>query len=338
MKFICILIICILFSISFIIAETIKLKVNILTANIRELPSKNSKIIMHVPKDTVLEASDKIDEWYVVAIPGKLAENGFISDKTVSVIGSETKPESTIVAKPKTQKPEIVKEYKKERKQETQEITYAEHRKKFRIYALGGYTMKNKTFTDSWTFAAYQENGTFNGSYKIKSGFSIAGGASYMFMDWVGAMGMFHYFPGKESVAIHASIPHPFYFNKFRDAQSQDSSFKFTEMSIDADILVVLIQGKKLPVYAFGGLTIFSIKYDLVNKIQWSETYPYDTAQITTLTKEQDKVTRAGLNIGVIVNYMLSERAGICGIISYSRQRYEVPGGLKALAGIALAF
>lgn len=340
MKFISLIIICILFSISFLFAETIKLKVTVDTANIRELPSKNSNIIMHVPINTVLEASDKVDEWYVIAIPGKPAENGFISEKTVTVIGKEQKPASTLAAKPKTQKPEI----EKEKKQVSPEKTYAVRKNKMSIYALGGYSMKNNTFNDSWTFAAYQEKGTFNGSYKIKSGFSFAGGASYMFMDRVGAMGMFHYFPGKESVDIHASIPHPFYFNKFREAQSQDSSLKYNEMNIDADVLFAVIQNKKLPIYAFGGVSIFKIKFDSVSKFQWSESYPYDTAQITTLTTEQNKISPIGFNTGAIINFMISDRAGICGIVSYSTAKGKVnnieitAGGLKAMAGIMFAF
>ena len=344
MKFINILIICTLFSMSFLFAETIKLKVTVDTANIRELPSKNSKIIMHVPIDTVLEASDKVDEWYVIAIPGKPAENGFISEKTVTVIGKEQKPAIASAAKPETQKPEIVKENKKEKKQASPEESYAVHKKKLGIYALGGYSMKKSTFNDTWTFAAYQENGTFEGSYKIKSGFSFAGGASYMFMDRVGVLGLFHYFPGKESVDIQASIPHPFYFNKFREAQSQDSSLKYSEMNIDADILFAVNQNKKLPIYAFGGVSIFKIKFDSVSKFQWSENYPYDTAQITTLTTEQNKISPVGFNAGVIINFMISDRAGICGIVSYSTAKGKVnnieitAGGLKAMAGITFAF
>jgi len=334
----------IIFCVCMVYAETIKLKVTADKANIRELPTKNSKSIMQIQKDTVLEATDKVGEWYVVTIPGKPAENGFISEKTVVKIeGIETTIDTPII---KTEHPKSKSEktIKKEEKRQQSISTYKEKKKKMRIFGFGGLSMNNSTFTDVWTFPAYQEDGNFNGSYKIKSGLSFGGGVSFLFTNKMGVLALFNYFPGKESVDSTASIPHPFYYNQFREVTYTNDTLKYTELSIDADIIFAISSGKKMPVYVFGGVTIFNMTFDSISSFEWSESYPYDTAQITSVTIEQNKVKPIGFNAGVMINFMFSESAGINAIAAYSTGKGKVneievtAGGFKVLGGIVIAF
>ena len=98
----------------------------------------------------------------------------------------------------------------------------------------------------------------------------------------------------------------------------------------------------------FGGPSFFSVKQDIVNDFEISETYPYDTATFTRAIAASQSESAVGVNVGGDVAYFFTPNVGVGGTAQSSGATVEmtVPsgtadvkaGGLQVGGGLRLRF
>jgi hypothetical protein len=148
---------------------------------------------------------------------------------------------------------------------------------------------------------------------------------------------------------INASIPHPFYFNQPRAISGTQTGLHEEENAVHLDAVGLAAATERIELTVFGGLTFFNAKQDVITDVQYSESYPYDTATFTSATVSRQSASKTGYNVGADVTWSFSERVGVGGLIRFSRASVDYTvsstntvsadlGGLQALGGIRFRF
>jgi opacity protein-like surface antigen len=202
--------------------------------------------------------------------------------------------------------------------------------------------------SSSWSEAVYQENATYSVDYEANKGNSFSVGIGYKFSSALGVdLGLD--MASRDLGAINsASIPHPLYFNSFREAENT-KSYKLKETAITFNLVYSALFGK-FELDLFAGPAYFMSTAELTNNIDFTESaYPYDTVSISAQS-EQQKKNLVGFNAGTSLNFYFSKNVAISAGVRYlsAKATYEVStgipdasfglGGFKLGAGLKLVF
>lgn len=192
------------------------------------------------------------------------------------------------------------------------------------------------------TFTLYDENATVTTSQKNGSGalFDIGGG----YRVWENmAVGLTYSFaPSKATPSVHGSIPDPFVFDQPRPVDASAGEAKHRESALHFDATWMMPMTDKIDVGISAGPSIYIVSQDLVTSLIVNE--PGPTVQSTSLTNES-KMT-VGLNVGVDVRYLLTEKWGVGGVARYTWASVKLGnpsssltvGGLQIGGGFRMRF
>jgi hypothetical protein len=76
-----------------------------------------------------------------------------------------------------------------------------------------------------------------------------------------------------------------------------------------------------------------NIEQTLVTDVEYSEAYPYDTAEFTGASTRRASRSATGFNAGADVTWMFSRQVGAGGLVQFSRARANVsPGEGRTIA------
>jgi hypothetical protein len=99
----------------------------------------------------------------------------------------------------------------------------------------------------------------------------------------------------------------------------------------------------------FGGPAWIGVTQSIVEQVNFSESYPYDTASFSSASMRKAKQTKAAFLVGADVTHFFSRRIGVGGGFRYSAATVSLPsldsdaleikaGGLDVTTGIRLRF
>ena len=212
----------------------------------------------------------------------------------------------------------------------------------------GGYR-SSSTFADAGHLARNGESASLSSNYVVSGGptLSIAGTIPVMRMLGVG-IGL-QQFSKNVTTSLAASVPHPFFFNTPRALDGAASGVSRGETALHIQARGVVFAGRKMQVMAFGGPTFFRAHQDMVEAINWQETYPYDAVQFTSAQVTRTSTSKIGFNLGGDVAYYFTPRVGVGGGVLASRASADLPslsggtistaiGGVSAGGGLRLRF
>lgn len=187
------------------------------------------------------------------------------------------------------------------------------------ISANGGYQTTAREFVDNVTFTAYAEQGEFDVRYHTPAAplVDISGGARIWRNLGVGA-GV-SAFRKANAANVTARVPHPFFFNRRREASGDTGSLTREELAVHVQALWMVPVTDKIDVALFAGPSYFQVQQPFVDSLRYEETYPYDTTAVTGVNTTVQKKNNVGFNAGVDVSYMLTRMVGIGGMVRYSR-------------------
>ena len=214
----------------------------------------------------------------------------------------------------------------------------------------GVFQSAGEDFGETVTFVENAENGTFSTDYDVKSGpaFNFSAGA-LVWRNLAVGVGVTR-FSKATPIALTASVPHPFFFNRARSVTGDIGGLKREELAVHIQARAMFTPKPSIQAMVFGGPSFFSVKQGIVNDFEFTEAYPYDTATFSrgvTTTVDESKV---GFNVGGDVGYFFTRQVGVGGTVQYSGTTVDVPasggtgtfeikvGGLQAGAGLRLRF
>lgn len=209
------------------------------------------------------------------------------------------------------------------------------------------FQLTSNDFDDTFTFRRNAENGRLDTAYDVGGGLAFDASGSYLVWKQLAVGVGLTLFSTSTPTTINAQVPHPFFFNTPRSVTGNfDGDRSETAVHIQAKWLVPV--NPKMLVTIFGGPSFFSVKQDIVNDFEYSESYPFDTATFSRAIAASQSESAVGVNVGGDVAYFLTPNVGVGGSVQYSGATVQmtVPsgttdvkaGGLQAGGGLRLRF
>ena len=216
-----------------------------------------------------------------------------------------------------------------------------------RLFLNGIYNVSSLTYSDSRTFTEFIEEGTLETEYEAKSAFGFEGGLQYNFIKHLGLAASFATLTRGSTGSWSASLPHPLLLAQPREVTGEDASLDYKETVIHTD-LVVSGRSGAWRFGVFGGASFFKVKADVLERIQYDHTYPYDTVTVTGTPHQTAEDSPTGWNAGASIDYALGTRFGLGVQGRWSSAKAELEtgqgtvtidaGGLDVAFGVRIYF
>lgn len=213
----------------------------------------------------------------------------------------------------------------------------------------GAYQIGTDDFSDSATFRENAEDGRFETSYTVEAGpaFDLSGGA--MIARHVGVAAGVTRVARSTPTTIDASVPHPFFFSRPRSLSGDVGGLKREELGIHIQARGLVPIGSRMELSVFGGPSFFRVEQDLVERFDYREGYPYDTATLASATSSTAKKSGVGFNAGGDIAVFFTRQLGFGFGAQYSRATLAIAspaggtveakvGGLQTGGGLRLRF
>ncbi len=212
----------------------------------------------------------------------------------------------------------------------------------------GLFQVTSNDFDDSATIRVNVENGRFDTDYDVGGGFAfdVSGGVVVWQQRLAVGVGLTR-FSTSTPTTINAQIPHPFFFNQARSVTGEFEGDR-SELAVHIQARWLAPVNDKFLVTIFGGPSFFQVEQTIVNDIDYTESYPFDTATFTGAITDTQSESKMGFNVGGDFAYYFSNQVGVGGLVQYSGATVEmtVPsgtmdvkaGGLQVGGGLRLRF
>jgi len=222
---------------------------------------------------------------------------------------------------------------------------------RFWIGVSGGGQGTSNGFSDAFQFASQfqdPESSRASVDYPVKGGPLVDG--TFAVRLWKGfgvGIGVSH-FSKRGSATVTAQVPHPFQLNQFRSIEGSTSTSR-NELGIHLQFAYLVPLTDRLRVIAFAGPSRLSVEQTVITDVQYTQSFPFDTAAFSGATTRRASANAIGVNGGVDVIWMFSRQFGVGGLVQYSaaqvredvgnNRRVTVDaGGIQAGAGLRMVF
>jgi len=215
------------------------------------------------------------------------------------------------------------------------------------ISVNGLYQVTSNDFDDSAPLRVNAENGRLETGYDVGGGpaFDVSGGVVVWRNLAVGA-GLTRV-STSTLTTIDAQVPHPFFFNQPRSVTGEFEGDR-SELAVHIQAKWIAPVSDKLLVTVFGGPSFFQVDQSIVDKVDYTESYPFDTATFSRAIVNEQSESKIGFNVGGDVAYFFSNQVGLGGTVQYAGATVEMAlpagtadvkaGGLQIGGGLRLRF
>jgi hypothetical protein len=221
-----------------------------------------------------------------------------------------------------------------------------------RIYISvnGVFQSGGDDFGETVTFVENAENGTFSTDYDVRSGPALNVSVGVGLWRHVGVgVGVTRY-SKNTPIALTASVPHPFFFNRARSVTGDIGGLKREELAVHVQARAMFLPLPRIQAVVFGGPSYFTVRQGIVNDFEITEAYPYDTVTFSRGVSSTADESKVGFNVGADVGYFFTRQIGVGGGVQWAGTTVEVPasggtgtldlkaGGLQAGLGLRVRF
>jgi hypothetical protein len=213
----------------------------------------------------------------------------------------------------------------------------------------GLYILGSSSFHESRPFTQFAEGGRIDAGYKADPGPGFEGTVRQMLGRRFGLAVALGYVQRNESVAFSAALPHPFYFGRLRPASGTRNGLSYSETAAHIDLVLVPVSGERLEASLFAGVSLIKVRADLIDHIDYTQTYPYDTVTAVSAPSATFLDNPFGFNVGASLDGRLSKHIALGAQGRFSRAKARLhpstgntigldAGGFQIGAGIRFLF
>jgi len=219
---------------------------------------------------------------------------------------------------------------------------------RMRVWMHGGFVPGGSDFTGTQTFTEFAEQGRIDAQYHQDAGplFEMGLGLRLRRRLGVSAAGSFGRRDGTGSFT--AKLPHPLYFGAFRSAAGDFRGTSQREKALHLD-LALLGGSSRLQWSAFAGPSLIAVRAELVQRIDYTQSYPFDMVTVTGTPLANTSDHAFGFNVGAGLDWQLARHVAIGTQVRFSHatvsleptpeDRVEVgAGGVQVTGGLRLDF
>ncbi len=222
---------------------------------------------------------------------------------------------------------------------------------RFWIGVSGGVQGTSNGFGDSFTFASQfqdPENSRASVDYPVEAGPFIDGTFAVRLWKGFGVGVGVSRFSKRADATVTAEVPHPFQFNQLRSIEGSTSATR-SEIAVHLQFAYLVPLTERFRVIAFAGPSRFNVEQTIVTGVQYSQSFPFDTATFSGASTRRATASAAGFNAGADVIWMFGRQFGVGGLIQYSaataredagdnREISVDAGGIQAGGGLRIVF
>jgi uncharacterized protein YraI len=324
-------------------------------ANMRARPQADSAVVWTLDRGTEVDVLDRDGDWWQVRIPAS-GTTGWVKSNFLMVlegVGPAASEPAPPEAEPREPEPPPAAEPVRPSPPTRREARNAtrvdvDARPRFKLDLDGAFAAPSAGFQESRTITEFAEDGVINTDYKGKAGPGFEVGLQWRFARHVGVNAAFGLVNRDEDASFDARLPHPLFFNRDREVSGTLDGYKLTETAVHLG-LVLTGTGGSLDYAVFAGPSWIKVESDILDRIQYSHTYPYDTVTVTGTPAKTVNDNPLGFHVGGSLDFRLGERFGLGVKVRYSLAKAKlVPvtgeqvdvdaGGLNVTGGIRLFF
>lgn len=184
----------------------------------------------------------------------------------------------------------------------------------------GGIQPTVNSFDDAFDMPLHAETERVTIGYPVTSGAVIAASGGCRVWKRL-ALGLrVTRYNRRGSATVKARLPHPFFDNQFREI---DGTTRTTRNETGAHLLIgwMMPLSDKVRLMITAGPSVLSVGQTLVTDVQFSETYPFDTATFTGASTTNATRTATGFNAGADLFWMFSRHIGAGALVQVTRAR-----------------
>jgi opacity protein-like surface antigen len=220
--------------------------------------------------------------------------------------------------------------------------------KRGRLFLNGTLGLTTLDFAESWSFREFVEDASVDAGYSAEPGPGFEVGLQYRIVSRLGLRASFAVSEYDELASYSASLPHPLYFDSPREADGEIEALTLREQVAYVD-LVVTGEAGPFDLAVFGGVALVEVEGHLLERIDYSHSYPYDTVTVDDVPTTVVEDSPVGFDAGVSVDYRLGRHLSLGAQLRFSRATAELShpdretievetGGLQAAAGVRFQF
>jgi len=217
------------------------------------------------------------------------------------------------------------------------------------ISVNAGVQPSSTSFDSSTTQPLYLESSVLDTAYQVRNGLVVDGGIRYRIAVGFCVGAAVSWFSTKNDAAVKAMLPHPFFFRTPRSIEGAATGLQRQEVAVHLQGSYAIRPSPRLEITFAGGPSFFRATQAFVDGVTFSDTYPYDAPVFTAASSRQAHGNGAGFNAGADVALRLSPRAGVGGLVRFTRASipFALPGGttvnadaggLQVAGGVRLYF
>jgi opacity protein-like surface antigen len=217
-----------------------------------------------------------------------------------------------------------------------------------RIWIHGAFVPGTRDFTGTQTFTEFAEQGRIESQYREDPGpgFEIGLGLRLRRRLGLTAAGSLDRRDGAGSFS--ATLPHPLYFGAFRQASGDFRGTSIREGAVHLDLALLGGSGR-LQWSAFAGPSLIRVRAELVQRVDYTQAYPFDTVTVTGTPLAETRNHAFGFNVGAGLDWQVARHVAIGTQVRFSRATVSLEptaedrvdigaGGFHLTGGLRLDF
>lgn len=204
------------------------------------------------------------------------------------------------------------------------------------------------SFTDTNQFELFKEPAQIDSVYSgaRSQGFEI--GAQFRIAGPLAVGASVQRFQNTRNATYAASLPHPFFFDQFREISGAASDLTYEESALHVDAMVTKTWGP-LTIDAFGGPSWFETKTEVLVNVLYDEVFPFNEVLFRGVEGRVIENRPLGYNVGATATFRVASVFGVDFGVRYSDARSNLAvddgreieldvGGLSFGAGLRFLF
>jgi len=215
-----------------------------------------------------------------------------------------------------------------------------------------GYQQGDRAFQESLTATVYDEPATYSIEHASSGGghFDIGGGLRVWRNLAVGLA--VTSFSTSAGALITGTVPHPLFFSRPRTGSAARTDLEHKELGVHFQAAWVILLSEKISMTVAAGPSLFKVNQDLISNVSQglSEEVgtPFIEVALGTATTTSASESGVGVNAGVDVTYLVTERLGGGLFVRWAGGSVDLPasggaqsidvGGVQAGIGLRVRF
>lgn len=199
------------------------------------------------------------------------------------------------------------------------------------------------------TYEEFAENAAFTATFNEKRQPTYGATVGARIWGALGAGVTVTRVQSRNSATVEADIPHPFFFDQFRHISGEIGQTTRDELAVHGQVRVYVPIRSKFDLVMFGGPSRWEVRQSVLNRVTYTQSYPYDTAEFAGADISTKKVTAWGYNGGVDVSVYFTHNIGIGALIEIATANLPLArpdgttvdanvGGLRGGSGLRVRF